>query len=483
VNTEDLSGPDFSSPLSQPNAAAVAAFRRPEHQLSPLTDPAIAHGLHDAGQAQRFVDRFGARFRFDHVRRVFLRWNAHHWEVDRDGEPMRCAIELARDLYLDAGFESNLKAREAIAKFSIHQQSRRKVEDVLGLAKVLPPITDTGADWNIDPFVLATPWGVVDLRNGHSRDGRPEDRITLCTNAKHDPTAGCPRWELFLLQTFVDPALVAYIQRAIGYSATADMREQVIFLLVGAGANGKSTFLEAIAHVLGEYSYAAPFQTFEATQRSEIGADVAALAGRRFVRSSETNTRSRFNEARLKAMSGGDKLNARHLYGNPFEFHPVAKIWLSVNHKPSVSDDSFGFWRRIHTIPFSQTFAGSADDKGLKDTLRSEASGILNWIVAGCGAWLHGGLQPPNAVMAATDAYQRENDPLADFLDDCCVFVSGATTAAAALYGSYLGWCDRQGIRERLSRKRLGTLLGGKFEGRHTENGKVYVGVGLRADG
>ena len=460
---------------------SVEPFRLPPDKLSPVTDPAIAYGLHDAGQAQRFVESFGGRIRFDHRRRIWLTWHGSFWAVDRDGEPKRLAIELASDLYRHAQAESNLKAREAIARFSIQQQARRKVDDVLELAKVLPPIAESGDRWNADPFALATAAGVIDLRTGHRRAGHADDLISLCAAANYDPRAECPRWTQFQSEVFPDATVRHYVQRAIGYSATADVREQVVFLCYGSGANGKSTLLDTIAYVLGDYAYACPFSTFEAGQRSEIGADVAALAGRRFVTSSETNAHSRFNEARLKAISGGDKLNARHLYGNPFEFHPVCKVWLGVNHRPAVSDDSFGFWRRLHLIPFTRTFAGIADDKGLKNALRGEAAGILNWIVEGSRKWLADGLSPPEAVMAARAEYQRENDPIAEFLDEACHVDTKARCSASQLYGAYCAWCDRQNVgRNRLNNTKFGELMSRRFERKHTEAGRCYFGVELR---
>jgi putative DNA primase/helicase len=479
ANNAEQDGPDFSSPLSKPYPAAVSTFRRGETKAPPIGDPIIAYGLTDLGQAQRFVERYGDLVRFDHSRRAFLRWATHFWTLDDDGEVKRLIVELAREQYLRAEDEPNLKTREVIAKFAVQAQGRRKIEDVLELVKALRPIANSGRHWNANPFLLATPWAVVDLRTGHVHDGRPEDGITLHAHAKSDPLAKAPRWCRFLDEVFADRALVEYVQRAVGYSATGDMREQVIFLNVGHGSNGKSTFLETIADVLGEYAYAAPFSTFEAGQRSEIGADVAALAGRRFITSSETNTRSRFNEARLKALSGGDTMNARHLYGNPFEFQPVGKIWLAVNHKPAVADDSFGFWRRLHVIPFDQTFSGSAEDKTLKATLRSEASGILNWIIEGAIAWQRDGLNPPFCVLAARDAYQREEDPLGDFLEEACVFGPELWSAASQVWTTYQAWCLQQGVKS-LSRKLFGQAMAKRVESRHAEFGRMYVGMGLK---
>ena len=238
--------------LSKPYPDAVKAFRISAHEMPPLVDPAVSHGLTDAGQAERFADRYRNDFRFDHTRKMWLRWGGQYWVLDTNGEHKRGAMELARDLYLDASYETNLKVREVIAKYSIQQQSRRKIEDVLELAKVIEPISDSGAHWNQEPFLLATPWSVVDLQSGRSRDGRPSDRITYHTSAKYDPLADCPRWIQFLNEVFCESDLIAYVQRAVGYSATSDMREQVLFLCCGEGANGKSTFIDTIGSLLGD---------------------------------------------------------------------------------------------------------------------------------------------------------------------------------------------------------------------------------------
>jgi putative DNA primase/helicase len=480
ANNVEQDRPDFSCPLSKPYPAAVSTFRRGEAKAPPIADPAITYDLTDAGQARRFVDQYGDRLRFDHTRRIWLKFGPHYWTPDADAEVKRLAIDLAREQFFRAGDEPNLKTRETIAKFAIQMQNRRKVEDTLELAKCLLPIADDGQRWNADPFLLATPWAVVDLRTGHVHDGKPEDLISYHTIAKSDPLATCPRWRQFLGEIFGgDEALIQYVQRAAGYSATGDMREQIVFLCFGHGANGKSTFLEVLSHVLGSYAYGAAFSTFEASRQSSIGADVAAMAGRRLIISSETSSGSRFNESRLKAWSGGDTMNARHLYGHPFEFKPVGKIWLAVNHKPAVTDDSFGFWRRLHLIPFEQTFTGSSEDRTLKATLQAEAAGILNWLIDGALAWQRGGLNAPSCVLAARDAYQREEDPLGDFLEEACLFGPELWSAASQVWKTYQAWCLQQGVKS-LSRKLFGQAMAKRVESRHAEFGRMYVGMGLK---
>jgi putative DNA primase/helicase len=475
--------------LSQPYPAAVRAALHPAKPPDHFDlDPRRTAGLTDAGHAERFASEHGDRFRWDATRNLWLTWARCRWTEDRGGERHRAAVDCARNVYLLALTEQNLKRRELLSQWAIRAESRKAIENTLELAKYVAPIADSGEPWNVDRWVLNTPGtsGLIDLRTGYDRQAKPEDRLTFATEAPFDPAAKAPTWDRFVAEVFDhNEELIAFVQRAIGYTLTGDVREQVFFLCYGSGANGKSTFLDTLAWLFGDYAYATPFSTFELNQRTTIGNDLAALAGRRFVTASETNAHTRLNEARIKALTGGDRMNARHLYGHPFEFHPVCKIWLSVNHRPAIGDDSFGFWRRVRLIPFVRTFTGSAEDKGLKDTLRAEASGVLNWALAGCRAWLVSGLSAPAIVTDATDAYQRDSDPLADFLDDACDFTPGAFVRAADLYAGYQAWATRQGVgehsRDRLSRKAFGALVGRRISRDRLSDGtRGYRGVEIR---
>jgi putative DNA primase/helicase len=241
------------------------------------------------------------------------------------------------------------------------------------------------------------------------------------TDLIFDPRAGCPQWLKFLNDIFGgENDLIGYVYRAVGYCLTGDTTEQVAFLCYGSGANGKSTFLDVLRYVLGDYAYNLPFSTFELKARSSIPNDVAALPRRRFVTALETNESAPLNEARLKLLTGCDPVSARLLYREFFTFIPTAKFWLATNHKPEVVDDSPGFWRRIRLIPFLQQFVGDSADKDLLCKLKAEASGILRWALEGCLAWQREGLCLPNVVQAASQAYREENDHIGEFLDERC---------------------------------------------------------------
>ena len=313
--------------------------------------------LTDAGNAELICYLFGDRLRFDHRRQRWLVWDAHLWQEDPDGEPMRLVLEAARVRYRDAEHILDSKERERTAKWAIGSEARQRIDAALHVGKNMPPITDSGEGWDADPWLLACANGIVDLRSGNLRPGCPEDRITMSTGVVYDPVAKAPRFERFLEEVFEgDHELISFVNRADGYSITGDTSEQVIFVCHGVGANGKSTKFAALRAGLGDYAHNAPFSTFEKRRQGEIPTDLADLDRRRLVTASETGESTRLNESRIKALSGGDPITARHPYGRFFTFDPTAKLWLSVNHRRVVGDDSHGFWRRMRLIPFERQF-------------------------------------------------------------------------------------------------------------------------------
>ena len=367
--------------------------------------------------------------------------------------------------------------REAQFKAAIRLERRDSLHSMLALARNLHPITDAGERWDADPWLMGVVNGVVDLRTGRLRPGRRDDHITMSTAVPFDPDQPCPRWERFVAEIFAaDAAQIDYVQQAAGYSLTGDTSEQCLFLQDGTGANGKGTFSNTLAETLGAYAYTMPFSTIELNQRSAIPNDVAALVSRRFVTASETNDGTRLNESRVKALTGCDPITARFLHGEFFTFRPVAKFWLAVNHRPVVRDDSFGFWRRMRVIPFSQRFEV---DRTLTPALHEERPGILAWAVRGALAWQAHGLQPPASVLTATQGYQTDSDPLGAFLAEACELEPAAQVGAQAFYDHYREWAVSHGLsdKERLGAVAFGRKASERFTRSHTMAGKVYLGV------
>jgi putative DNA primase/helicase len=248
----------------------------------------------------------------------------------------------------------------------------------------------------------------------------------------------------------------------------------------GDGENGKSTFLETIRSVLGGYAHNLPFSAFELAGRSAISNDLATLVCKRFVTAAETSEGARLNEARVKALTGGDRCTARFLYGEYFSFDPTAKFWLAVNHKPQVTDDSHGFWRRVRLIPFLARFSGRDCDKDIQAKLKSEASGILAWAIKGCLLWQQEGLGLPESIDLATKAYREESDPLAHFLDERYVICADGFVESSILRRDYENWGRENGERP-LDQRAFGNRLRahGCVNGRFGHN-RVRGWKGLR---
>jgi putative DNA primase/helicase len=307
--------------------------------------------------------------------------------------------------------------------------------------------------------------------------------VTMRSPIHFDPDARAPRWLQFLDEVFPsNTELIHWLHKYTGYCLTGDTREQVILIGYGSGANGKTVLLSALREVIGDYAYDAPISTFELANRSPIPNDLAALDGKRFVTSSETNQGTRFNEARIKALTGQDSITARFLHHEYFTFKPVAKFFLAVNHRPRVYDDSYGFWRRVRLIPFTQEFRYGADDKELLAKLIAEAPGILAWMVAGCLLWQKEGLEPtPGCILIATKEYESESDPLADFISDECVITPRASVLSSKIYKKYKARCAGQGMtdREILTSNAFGRRMSPKFKKSQKEDRTHYVGLAM----
>jgi putative DNA primase/helicase len=413
----------------------------------------------DLGNAELFAALHRNQLRFDHARMRWLLWGVHWWAEDTDGELMRKAKKAVRYRLTESEIAGDEEQRENQAKWAIKSESLPRLHAMVNLARSERPIADDGTGWDQEPWILGVENGVVDLRTGKLRAGDVADKTTLHTNVAFDPGASCPRWDRFLLEIFGgNLELVAYVNRAIGYSLTGDTSEQCFFCCHGEGANGKSTFLNAVRFVMGSYSCNLPFSAFELQARSTIPNDVATIPGRRFITAIETDEAARLNESRIKALTGGDAVTARLLNREFFTFKPVGKFWLAFNHQPTVADDSHGFWRRVRLIPFIHQFKPGAEPE-LQNVLRSEARGILAWAVRGCLEWQALGLNPPADVKAATEAYRLESDPFQDFIADRCVIHPDAEISVAALWDEYMAWVTQNRERNPLSRAAFGRRL------------------------
>jgi putative DNA primase/helicase len=393
----------------------------------------------------------------------WLIWDGRRWGRDEGGHRvMALAMDILPRHFLERAIAAQGEARAQLLEMARKSMSRQRLSAALELAKGLLLADPT--EFDRDPFLLNCLNGTIDLRTGELRPHNPADRITKLAPVEYDPSAEAPTWQRFLQDVFLgDSGLIEFVQRAVGYSATGDVREDCFFLCYGTGSNGKSCFLNTIRQVLGDYGQAvAPDLLVSRRERGDTHPAVLAdLYGARFCMTTETQEDRRLDEARAKMLTGRDPIKARYLHRGYFEFQPTHKIWLATNHLPVVSDTTEGMWRRVRVIPFLAYFGPDRQDKELPQKLLAEAAGILAWIVEGARRWLQEGLGEAQAVSEATNRYRTEMDTLSDWLQDCCEQDSRAVTPLADLYASYKGWCERN--RETpLSQRSFGRRLSEK---------------------
>lgn len=404
------------------------------------------YNLTDAGNAEYFVSLFGKTLRYDHFRKRWLEWSDHHWKEDSDSQVKRLALKAIRKRYKGAVNIENLKDRENVAKWTISSENRTRLEACISLASALKPIADDGKSWDSNSWLLCVQNGVYDLHADEFRDGKPEDMITMQSPVIYDPSADCRLWMQFLEQiTCGDTEYQSYLQRAIGYSLTADMRNQIWFFIYGLGSNGKSTFTMTVRKLLGDYGVRIDSDDLMIKDKKARGSNpkegIADTFRKRFALASEVQDGRRLDIGLLKDMTGQDTIKARRLYEHEVEFTPTHKLWMFGNHKPVITDTTVAAWRRLKLLPFIFTVPDAEIDMELQEKLDAELPGILNWAIHGCLDWQKQGLIEPAVVTDAVTAYRHDSDILADFIEDCCVLEPLSTVKKSDLKEAYENWC------------------------------------------
>lgn len=409
----------------------------------------------DVGNAQRFVAHYGHDFRWCQPWKKFLVWDGTRYRIDETLAIERLAKDTLRTMYAEASRLTDEKKRTKIAKYALHSEHMSRIRAMVDLAKSEPNVPVHPDQLDKDDWLFNCQNGNVDLHTGQIRPHCQKNLITKIAPVNYDPDAKCDLWLGFLRRIMNNnQGLIDFIQKAVGYALTGSTREQCLFILYGTGSNGKSTLINTIATLLGDYAQQTPTQTLMAKKQDGIGNDIARLKGARLVSAAESESGRFLAEATIKQMTGGDKIVGRFLHGEFFEFEPKFKIFLSTNHKPNIRGTDHGIWRRIRLIPFAVTIPEAEKDENLMDKLKAELPGILNWAIEGCLKWQREGLQPPEEVATATLEYRAEMDILAQFLQECCGVDRVSRVGVGELYQAYTEWCERNG-KNPLSQRNL----------------------------
>ncbi|WP_042570442.1 phage/plasmid primase, P4 family, partial [Ralstonia solanacearum] len=427
------------------------------------------------GLATAFTRRYGDDWRYCSLWGKWLVWTGVRWNHDQ----LLYVTHLSRGICRAASF----KAETPRQKTKLASSST--IASVEKIARSDPKHAATADEWDADVWALNTPGGVVDLRTGHLRAHRREDRMTKVTTAtpRGRNGEGCPSWQAFIDDiTGGNTDLAAYLQRMAGYALTGSTQEHALFFLYGTGANGKSVFVNTLATILGDYAVNAAMDTFMETRADRHPTDMAGLRGARFVAAIETEQGRRWAESKVKNLTGGDKISARFMRQDFFEFFPQFKLFVAGNHKPAIRNIDEAMKRRLHLIPFTITVPPERRDKHLQQKLLAERDSILAWAIQGCLDWQRlGRLQPPQQVLDATEEYFEAEDALGRWLDERCVREANAKTLTAELFNDWKQWAEAAGEFAG-SQKRFADLLliRGVEKWRNTAGLRGFRGVGLK---
>ena len=428
-------------------------------------------GTEDA-LAVNFTRRYHSDWRYVANWGKWLMWDGQRWRT----EETLAATDLIRHVCRHAAIQAESP------KVATKLAASSTVGGVERLARTDRRHAATADEWDADSWIINTPGGVVDLSTGDMRPHDRSDRMTKIAAATVDKQATCPAWMQFLRQvTGNDDAIIAYLQRMFGYCMTGATSEHALFFLYGTGANGKSVFVNTLFTLMGDYAANAPMDTFMESRGDRHPTDLAGLRGARFVGATETEQGRRWNESKIKEITGGDRVSARFMRQDFFTFVPQFKLVIAGNHKPAIRNIDEAMKRRLHLIPFTITVPPEKRDRQLPNKLLAEANGIFTWGVQGCLEWQSQGLNPPQSIIDATDEYFEAEDALGQWMTERCYISSAARSATSELFADWKDWAEKHGEFVGSVKRFSETLISRRFaRWRNSKGAMGFQGISLQ---
>ena len=457
IQPERVNGPNEPPPHTEipANETTSEAF---------LQSPAFA----DDALALIFAESNANSLRYVAALGRWLVWSGSRWQFDDTLMARHRARKICREIAADC---NEPKIAKLIA-------SAKTIGAVERLAQADRRIAATVDQWDAAPWLLNTPAGILELRSGKMRPHDACGYHTKITGVAPDTKCPTPTWRSFLDRIMDHRAdMIEYLQRVAGYSLTGSTQEHALFFGYGLGANGKTTFLNAITAAAGDYHKTAPIETFTAANHDRHPTDLAGLRGARLVTATETEEGRRWAESRIKTLTGGDKISARFMRQDFFEYTPQFKLLIAGNHKPGLRSVDEAIRRRFNLIPFTVTIPPDERDESLPDKLKEELPGILAWMIEGCADWLKCGLTPPKIVSEATAAYLASEDALAAWLEDRCKREPESFTTSTDLFSSWSQWGNANGEYVGSMKRFVAALEARNFISERRNYGRGFVGI------
>ena len=435
----------------------------------------------DTGNADRFIDRYGNLYKYSYIANKFYIYDGMKWKIDDKGSIRKLIdemIESIKDEKIIHGDDvTEEEAREFFQKYYKKTRGTQAKKNIMNELMHRRPATPD--DFDRDDMLINVANGYIDLTSRELYKHDINKMFSQITNTDYTEKMQPAVWLDFLNDIFAgDQEVIRYIQKALGYSLTGSTREQIMFILFGKGRNGKSIFVEVISEILGDYSNNMQAKSLMVKKNDNVNTDIARLSKARFVTSSEPNEGFRFDEGLIKQLTGGDKVTARFLYAEEFEYTPKFKIWVSTNHKPIIRGTDDGIWRRLVLIPFDVQIPEEKVDKDLKYKLLREAPAILNWMAEGAYMWMQEGLAMPEKLKEAVQKYRNEMDTLGQFIEDCCKVDKNSSEKVSNLHQAYKTWSnDNLTSTKVLGMKSFSQKMEERFVKESRRDANYFIGI------